>query len=72
MVREPVIRMLQIPEAFADLGYSTKEYADHVITVCYKDEEIAALNQATATPNDIINIIARHFVRMAMPAGVAE
>ncbi|MBV6343376.1 hypothetical protein [Candidatus Magnetobacterium casense] len=73
MPRPQVMQRTQlVPKVFADLGYTTKEYDDHVLTVVYKDEEIAALSQVDLHPDDIVDIIARHFVRTSTPMGAVR
>ena len=45
---------------YADQGYWLKEYEDHVITVGYKDKEIAAFSQMSATPEMLKGAAERH------------
>jgi len=63
---------LEILGEYADEGYWLKEYDDHVITVGYKDMEIAAFSQAVATPEALREACARHMARMINPVGVSE
>jgi hypothetical protein len=60
----------KLPAALTDIGYCTKEYADHVITVRYKDEEIAAYNQSDVTMEEMTNVAIRHLLRTT--AGVSQ
>ena len=60
---------------WADEGYFVKEYADHVVTVCYKDsgvKELAAFNQTAVTRDQLQAVCERHHARLAMPEGVAQ
>ncbi|MBV6343024.1 hypothetical protein [Candidatus Magnetobacterium casense] len=58
-----------VPKVFSEMGYWVKEYADHVTSVGYKDDETAAFAQSSATREAILDVIARHFVRTATPVG---
>lgn len=49
---------------WADKGYYLKEYADDVVTVCFKDKELAAFHQTKATPEKLQDICSRHHVRI--------
>lgn len=55
---------------WVDEGYWTKEYDDHVVTVGYKDREIAAFSQSAATPDALQRACAQHQKRLREPAGV--
>jgi hypothetical protein len=60
---------------WADMGYFITEYADHVLTVGYKDddaEEIAAFSQAAATKQALRNVCARHHAKLANMAEVMK
>jgi hypothetical protein len=73
MVRAQTIATnTKLPTALTDIGYCTKEYADHVVTVCYKDEELAAYNQSDATMEEMTNVAIRHLLRTAAAAGVTQ
>ena len=56
---------------YADQGYWTKEYDDHVITVGYKDKEIAAFSQIAATPEALQRACSNHQKRLHQPVGVS-
>ena len=55
-----------VPAAFADIGYWTKEYDTHTVTVGFKDEEIAAFSAVAVTPDAILDIIVRHFIGIVL------
>jgi len=55
---------------YADQGYWLKEYDDHVVTVGYKDKEIAAFSQTVATPEMLKGVCNRHQARLRGPAKV--
>ena len=59
---------------YADQGYYLKEYSDHVVTVCYKDdsEELAAFNQTIATPEKLQAVCERHHARLVTPVASAK
>ncbi|MBV6343679.1 hypothetical protein [Candidatus Magnetobacterium casense] len=61
-----------VPKVFSEMGYWTKEYADHVISVGYKEGEIAAFFQSPVDREAILDVIARHFVRTATPMGAVR
>ncbi len=65
-----IVAGTKLPTALMDIGYCTKEYADHVITVRYKDEEIAAFNQSDVTMEEMTNVAIRHLLRTT--AGVTQ
>jgi len=54
----------EILGVWADEGYWTREYADHVITVGYKDEEIVAFSQYGATREQLQAACERHYARL--------
>jgi hypothetical protein len=59
----------------ADMGYFITEYADHVLTVGYKDdnaEEIAAFSQIGATKEALQNVCARHHAKLTSMAEVMK
>ena len=60
----------KLPTALTDLGYWRKEYGDHIVTVGYKDEEIAAFSQSTVTAEEMTNVAIRHLLRTT--AGVTQ
>lgn len=48
---------------WANRGYFIKEYADHTVTVCYKDngsKELAAFNQNLASQEVLRDVCRRH------------
>ena len=55
---------------FADGGYHLKEYDDHVVTVCFKEQELAAFNQGLATPEALRAVCQRHEARLRETAEV--
>ena len=55
---------------YTDQGYWLKEYEDHVITVGYKDKEIAAFSQVSATPEMLKGVCERHQARLRETAEV--
>ena len=58
---------------WADQGYFINEYADHVVTVCYKDDtdrELAAFEQTKATPEALQDVCKRHHERLIQMAEV--
>jgi len=59
---------------WADKGYWLKEYADHVVTVGYKDKELAAFPQTapTTTPGALKSVCQRHEERLREPAEVTQ
>jgi len=59
---------------YADEGYYLKEYADRVVTVNYKDQELAAFAETakTTTPEQLRDVCKRHQARLATPAGVSQ
>ena len=60
----------QILGEYVDQGYWLKEYEDHIITVGYKDKEIAALSQLGATPEVLRDVCKRHQERLREPVEV--
>jgi len=70
MPNNQAIATPRLPKVFVDLGYSTNEYDDHVISIAFKEQEIAAFAQGAATPDAILDVVARHFVRTASLVGV--
>jgi len=57
---------------YADQGYWVKEYDDHVVAVGYKDKEIAAFSQTSATTEALRDACQRHMGRMVNPVGASE
>ena len=57
---------------YADQGYWFKEHDDHVVTVGYKDKEIAAFSQIGATPEALRDACQRHMGRMINPVGASD
>lgn len=55
---------------YADQGYWLKEYDDHIVTVGYKDKEIAAFPQMATTPEMLKGACERHQARLREPAEV--
>ena len=49
---------------WADKGYSLKEYADHVVTISYKDKEVAAFCQAGVTQDVLRSVCQRHDAKL--------
>lgn len=52
---------------YAKQGYFLKEYADHTITVCYKDngsKELVAFDQSLATPEALQDVCRRHQMQL--------
>lgn len=45
---------------YADEGYRIQEYDDHVVTVCFKDKELAAFSQVGTTPEALQAVCKRH------------
>jgi hypothetical protein len=62
----------QILGRWADEGYFVREYDDHVVTVGYKDKEVAAFSQTGVTSNDLQRVCERHHSQLAALAGVAQ
>jgi hypothetical protein len=60
---------------WVDQGYFVREYDDHIVAVCYKDngsKELAVFNQAEATPEALQDVCKRHHARLVEPARVAN
>jgi hypothetical protein len=57
---------------YADQGYWVKEYDDHIVTVGYKDKEIAAFSQIGTTPEMLRDACKRHMVQLTNPVGAAD
>jgi len=60
---------------WADQGYFLKEYVDHIVTVCYKDDgtkELAAFEQTQATPEALQKVCERHHAQLVELAEVAQ
>ena len=55
-----------------DVGYHIKEYCDHIVTVNYKDEELAAYNQSMANAETMRAMAQRHYEKMAAPMGAGQ
>lgn len=54
---------------WANQGYFLKEYADHTVTVCYKDNgsrELAAIDRDIITPDIAQGICERHQGKLAL------
>jgi len=60
-----------ISQAWIDKGFWTREYADHVITVGYKDEEFAAYSQLGVTRDILDAACARYEQRVLLGAPVS-
>lgn len=56
--------MDHLSQEWLDKGYWTKEYADHVITVGYKDQEFAAYSQCAVTRQTLDDACRRHEKRL--------
>lgn len=66
---QPIPRVL-IPKPFANLGYWSKEYDGHVVSIGYKDKEFAVFTITEETTDAALDAIIRHFIRMVSPIGV--
>lgn len=55
---------------YADAGYYLKEYDDHVVTVCFKEQELAAFNQGAVIPAELQAVCLRHKNRMNGNSGI--
>lgn len=57
---------------YADQGFWFREYSDDVITIGYKDNEIAAFRQTAATPEILQDACKRYMKKLTSPVGFAE
>ena len=69
-----ITRDKEILGDYADEGYYLREYADHVVTVCFKDEakELAAFSQTLATPEALRAVCQRHKDRTNHNLGIGQ
>jgi hypothetical protein len=60
---------------WVDQGYFVREYGDHIVAVCFKDnggKELAVFNQTEATQEDLQDVCRRHHARLIESAGAAK
>ena len=57
---------------WVDKGYWLKEYDDHILTVGYKDKEVAAFSQIGALPELLRDVCQRHEAKLRKPAEVKQ